>query len=213
MNNIFAQFAIPGSGGSDEESDINQPEINLPPPEPVVLSAGLYETGTTSLIKNWDSLIADGDIVVVNKTKLSSASKSLEGDLIVADGIITIRDKYNAYLKGFNGCTGLTKVVLPDSVVDINVDAFNGCTSLETVVMGRGVTTISTGAFQSCTSLKSIYIPVSVRTIGDSSFVNCSSLSDVYYAGSEYDWNYISISANGNDSLNKANIHYYHNFS
>lgn len=54
---------------------------------------------------------------------------------------------------GFNSCTGLTKVNLPDSLVSID-GAFGGCTNLTTVTGGKNVRYLSYG-FSGCTKLKS----------------------------------------------------------
>ena len=73
----------------------------------------------------------------------------------------------------FNQCTGLTKVVIPNSVTIIKGYAFSGCTGLSTVVMGEGVTVIEEAAFFRCPSLTSITIPSSVISIGGGAFSGC----------------------------------------
>lgn len=54
---------------------------------------------------------------------------------------------------GFNSCTGLTKVNLPDSLLSIE-GAFSGCTNLTTVTGGKNVRYLDSG-FSACTKLKS----------------------------------------------------------
>ena len=54
---------------------------------------------------------------------------------------------------GFNSCTGLTKVNLPDSLLSIE-GAFSGCTNLTTVTGGKNVRYLDSG-FSACTKLNS----------------------------------------------------------
>ena len=78
----------------------------------------------------------------------------------------------------FKGCTGLTKVTIPDSVTSIK-SAFNGCTGLTRVKIPNSVTNIGSWAFHGCTNLTSVTIPDSVDSIGDNAFQDCSGLTSV----------------------------------
>ena len=82
---------------------------------------------------------------------------------------------YNA----FYGCSGLTSVVIGNSVTSIENYAFYGCSSLESVTIGNSVTSIEYYAFSGCSSLTSVVIPDSVTSIGDYAFRDCSSLKTV----------------------------------
>jgi hypothetical protein len=97
--------------------------------------------------------------------------------------------------------TGLTSVVIPDSVHDIDVPvvdedgnevldedgkvkttvryglggaAFHSCISLESVVVGEGVTTLKSGVFGYCTALVSIYLPKSLTSIEGAYYIDGS---------------------------------------
>ena len=61
--------------------------------------------------------------------------------------VATIKDR------AFYGCTGITAVIIPDSVTGIGVDAFAFCSSLEAVQCGKKVSGVDHGAFRYCTSL------------------------------------------------------------
>ena len=63
-------------------------------------------------------------------------------------------------------------------------------------------------AFSECGKLESITVPVSIETIGASAFNECNALTDVYYAGTEEEWNAITIVGGVNDTLLEATIHY-----
>ena len=80
----------------------------------------------------------------------------------------------------FQDCPRLTRVVIPDSVTNLN--GFRSCTSLASIVIPDSVTTLS--GFASCTSLTSIVIPDSVMAIGPSAFVSCTSVSSISISNS-----------------------------
>jgi len=100
-----------------------------------------------------------------------------------------------------------TSYTIPNSVTSIGSYAFYSCDSLTSVTIPNSVTNIGSHAFYSCDSLTSVTIPNSVTSIGDYAFYWCDSLADVYYAGSEDDWNDITIGS-GNTYLTDATIHY-----
>ena len=107
----------------------------------------------------------------------------------------------------FYGCTGLTSITIPDSVTSIVWGAFYGCKGLTSVTIGDSVTSIDYDAFYGCKGLTSVTIGDSVTSIGYKAFYGCTGLTDVYYAGSDSEWNEISINS-GNMCLTNATIHY-----
>ena len=80
---------------------------------------------------------------------------------------------------GFNECTNLISISIPDSVTSIGMNAFTNCSSLASVTIGNGVTSIGDWAFSNCSSFTSVTIPDSVTSIGNYAFTNCSSLTSV----------------------------------
>ena len=108
----------------------------------------------------------------------------------------------------FKGCSGLTSVRLPDSVVDIPSDAFEDCERLKyneydgalylgtlynpyfALIKARdekirscrvkeGCELIASSAFLGCKELVSVEMPDSVTIIGESAFFECSKLRSV----------------------------------
>ena len=79
----------------------------------------------------------------------------------------------------FYRCTGLTSVVIPNSVIEIGDHAFAGCTGLTSVVIPSSVTKIRHDAFRGCTGLTSVVIPDNVTEIGDRAFAGCAGLTSV----------------------------------
>ena len=64
-------------------------------------------------------------------------------------------------------------------VTSIGDQAFDNCTGLTSIVIGNSVTSIGEYAFSGCKSLTNIEIPNSVTSIGDSAFSGCRSLKDL----------------------------------
>ena len=72
------------------------------------------------------------------------------------------------------GCTGLTSVTIPNSVIHILSSAFYGCSSLTSISIPSSVCHIGDNAFYGCKGLKSIDIPNSVDTLGSFVFSYCA---------------------------------------
>ena len=79
----------------------------------------------------------------------------------------------------FYDCSGLTSIIIPNSVTSIGNDAFRFCSGLTSVIIPNSVTKIGSGAFNGCSGLTSVIIPNSVRSIGNYAFYGCSGLTSV----------------------------------
>ena len=64
----------------------------------------------------------------------------------------------------FEGCSGLTSIMLPDSVTSIGNNTFEGCSGLTSITLPEGLTNIRENAFEGC------------------------NLKDVWYTGSRDQW-------------------------
>ncbi len=92
----------------------------------------------------------------------------------------------------FCGCSSLTSIVIPASVISIGSSAFFGCSSLTSIEIPDGVMSIDRYAFSSCSSLTNIVIPASVTSIGSSAFTGWMTIyAEVAEkpAGWDSDWN------------------------
>lgn len=143
--------------------------------------------------------------------------------VVLPEGLTTI--EYSA----FSYCTGLINIRIPDSVTEIGESAFSYCSSLETINIPSEITYIRKNTFRACDKLTRVIVPEKVEIIDEYAFAYCSSLIDiwlpisidiicenafsysngfstVYYAGTETEWNNITIG--DKKLLNSAQIHY-----
>ena len=70
-----------------------------------------------------------------------------------------------------------------DGVKTIGKSAFHESTGLTSVVIPDTVTMIEMIAFYGCSGLTSITIPAKVASIGDQAFIDCDNLKTVYFKG------------------------------
>ena len=104
---------------------------------------------------------------------------------------------------GSNSCIVIPNYILVNEVKipveRIGNAAFSGCSSLTSIIIPDSVISIGSRAFEDCSSLLSIFIPKSVVLIEREIFWNCSNLSKVYCevaskpSGWDSDWNEIDI--------------------
>ena len=126
---------------------------------------------------------------VVTKAKLATVIRggNYYGDIVIPEAIehngVTCSVTSIEY-SAFDGCSGLTSIVIPNSVTSIGKYAFWCCSRLTGVVIGNSVTSIGEQAFRGCSGLTSIEIPNSVTSIGREAFYDCSRLTSVVIGSS-----------------------------
>ncbi|MDC7294745.1 leucine-rich repeat domain-containing protein [Butyrivibrio sp. DSM 10294] len=89
----------------------------------------------------------------------------------------------------FENCKSLLTVTLPNTLVEVPVEAFSNCTVLNSVTFGdaRGsLSTIGRSAFEGCTKLVSLEF-FNVKNYGSSAFAGCSGLKaiTIVYEGND----------------------------
>lgn len=76
----------------------------------------------------------------------------------------------------FYNCSGLKEIRIPDTIYTIWGYTFKGCTSLTEVRLPKSLIKIDEGAFENCTSLDYVFIPGNTEIIGSWSFKGCIGL-------------------------------------
>ena len=92
---------------------------------------------------------------------------------------VTITDGTSISDDAFYGCSGLTSITIPESVVSIGDYVFYGCNGLTSITIPSGVTSIGASAFSGCSGLTSIAIGNGVINIGTSAFYGCNGLTSI----------------------------------
>lgn len=103
---------------------------------------------------------------------------------------------------GFQNCTSLTEITLPESVIQLYVLAFSGCANLKTINLDHitqydrlvfsgctnleldvtfpaDMTVIPSSLFAGCAKIRSVTFPENLTEIGYSAFQGCSSLTEI----------------------------------
>ena len=93
--------------------------------------------------------------------------------LQISEGVKVIGDN------AFSGCTGLTEVIIPDSVFRIDQYAFRSCISVKSLHIGSGVKVIGDYAFHNMDALTELTVPGNVRDIGMYAFAEMDNLEKV----------------------------------
>ena len=112
---------------------------------------------------------------------IGSSSSSYKGTIVLPKSVIYNRKTYtvNSIGDAFSGCTELTSITIPNSILRIGGWAFYGCTGLTSVSIPNSVTEIGSEAFSGCVRLTSVTIPNSVIKIGDYAFSGCTRLTSI----------------------------------
>lgn len=151
-----------------------------------------------------------------------------------ASGTVTIPAQWNGLpvtsirSYAFDNCSGVTKIILPDSIKTIENYAFFSCGMLE-ISIPASVSTIGASAFYGCKALKKLALPKGLKTISRQLFTYSgvqavyipasvtsieayashdnsdakTPLKAVFYGGTEAQWETLkkSIVADGNQGL------------
>lgn len=80
----------------------------------------------------------------------------------------------------FAGFTGITDLVIPDSVKVIGDNAFYGCTA-KTLTLPKNLTSLGNGAFAGCNVIESVTLPDTITEIPDNAFRKCDHIREVRF--------------------------------
>ena len=145
----------------------NLSAITLPDTLTSVGSNVLFGTMIYNDSSNWQN-----DIFYVDNILLE-VKKSVSGTCSIKNGTTAIACSV------FSEHSGLTKVIIPDSVKVIGMGAFYFCENLKTVTVGKGLTRIEEAAFYECENLTGLTLPDGVTYIGEDAFCRCRNLASI----------------------------------
>ena len=134
------------------------------------------------VVNKYDGRIGDFIFAKDNSAYYLQAYVGNETDLVLPENY-----KESNYIIGYSafyGCSGLTSVVIGNSVTSIGEHAFRDCSGLTSVELGNSLKSIGYAAFAYCSRLTSIKIPDSVTSIDDGAFYECSGLTTVKISNS-----------------------------
>ena len=83
------------------------------------------------------------------------------GNIVIPSKVILGGNEYSVTRIGYRaffGCSGLTSVSIPNSVISIGSEAFYNCSGLTSITIPPSVTRIGEDAFKKCISLTSVHI-------------------------------------------------------
>ena len=109
-------------------------------------------------------------------TTLLLCPQQYEGSYTVPDGVESIGDR------AFESVTGLTEIILPDSVLSIGNATFSNC-RITDIVLPEKLQSIGNGAFSS-SSITSLDLLDSVASLGTNAFSDCEELHTIKLSAS-----------------------------
>lgn len=159
LKNVIIPGSVTSIGKNVFEGCTGIESITVPSTEITIKSVDKFHLGYLFAVKNY--------------IEPASVPASLKTVIIAGGDTITA--------KAFYLCSGITSVIVADSVSSIGEQAFWSCTNLKSVVFGENskLIAINNEAFWKCGSLESVTIPESVTYIGERAFNDCASLVSV----------------------------------
>ena len=126
-------------------------------------------------------LSADSVVTVILRQNIARCSnKGGFGPDIDPQTLVVLEipdSKVEVEVQAFEYCKLVASVIIPSSVRRIGYYAFGGCSALRSVTIQNSVTQIGLYAFMNCASLTRVAIPDSVTQIENCAFEGCSQLT------------------------------------
>ena len=123
--------------------------------DPAIVDSGTCGTNISWVLDDQSVLTVSGNGAVEPDSSNSYPWNSYKDEIekvVIEEGITSLG--YHA----FSGCSALTEIEFPSTLLTISSHAFDGCTSITGIMIPNNVTSIGEGAFQN-TSITSITLP------------------------------------------------------
>lgn len=119
---------------------------------------------------------------------------------------LTIKAKVSNIFE-FAGGSSIEKIILPNTVKNIDEYAFRNCAKLKSINLGDNVRTIGREAFDGCTSLKKIILPDSVYKVNKYAFDGCKAkIKKASHLKKQKNGSYIAKGKIGKKEYDASNI-------
>jgi len=136
-----------------------------------------YCTGITGSINLPATLTSIGDYAFYGCTNLTALNVDAANSKFASiDGVL-----FSHALDSIKICpAGKTGVyTIPNTVISVNYSAFEGCSGLSNIIIPQSVSAIGAYAFEYCTGLTEIVLPKSINSIGTAAYYGCSNLQKI----------------------------------
>ena len=133
-----------------------------------------YCTGLTGSINIPASVSTIGNYAFYGCTQLTAFQADAANNFFSSiDGVLLNKNQDSLFICPL-GKTG--KYSIPNNITAIDYSAFDGCVGLTSIVIPNSVSSIGSYAFEYCTGLTEILLPKNIKTIDIGAFYSCSNL-------------------------------------
>ena len=152
-------------------------------------------------VANWDTN-GDGELSYAEAEAVTSLGTVFRNNTTITsfNELVYFTGLQALTSHAFDGCSQLTSIMFPNSIIVLANYAFKGCSRLASVTLPDQLISIMNYAFQNCTALTQIDIPSTVTQIGEYSYNNCYSLQSIVVASG----NSVYDSRNGCNAIIKT---------
>lgn len=132
-------------------------------------------------------------------TACLSSLQVTAAETVVYEGITYTLYDNSAYVKSGDADDMDIDITIPSYVDGLPVTRIDdsafyfGGSKLRTVVVAEGIEDIGTNAFATAGQLQEVSLPASLQSIGKWAFGNCNMLETIHFAGTEEQWNALTI--------------------
>lgn len=182
---LIAFFALPISASAQDDWEYPEPDPGMMFPATEFEYMGINFEVVSDY---WDGLAVRTKPGVSYSETYFEAGSEVYGDIVIPDyvefngvqfKVIEISDY------SFFGNTGLTSIILPQSIETFGMNVFTNCTNLTSVNFSGNyqITEIGKSTFYGCSSLTDVYLPQNIYELPYCTFYKCTSLNDQYLIG------------------------------